>query len=128
MAGSVKTMIYTADDDTKWCVQIDESNGEFFGFDDYTGAQGEPKYYLPTYMKMRYVNWRSNDGTVSRRYPVGKKTNQYFTNGGNIEIPVSKGAAAADTEDVAGSITSTRGETRRLPRAADSGITDGDAT
>ncbi len=128
MAGSIKTMIYTADDQTKWCVDIDESNGEAFGFDDYTGAATDPKYYLPRRMQMRYVNWSADSGRISRRFPIGKPNNPLFLNGGSVTVPIQDGSTSADSIDATGQVTSSRGEKRRLPRATDTGLTGGDAS
>ena len=114
MAGSIKWMNYTADDGTLYAVKIDESNGEAGGLLDYTGtADGST---IPRGFKMRYVNAVSSDG-ITRKFYISPATNPLFTDGGSI---VSGG--------VTFNISSKRGESSVIPRAADSGQTDGDAT
>lgn len=113
MSGSIKWMLYTSDAGTEYAVQVDESNGEAGGFDDYTGA-GEP--VLPRGFKMRYVNAISATG-IARKFYIGKPDNVLLTTGGTITV-----------DTVAYEVSSKRGEQFRLPRAADSGQTDGDAT
>lgn len=126
MSGSRKNQIYTCDNGDKFIVDLDESNGEVFGFDDYTGGAGEPSYFLPRNVKMRYVNWRANDGSLTRKFPVGKPDNTLFLNGGSVTVATV--GASNTLQSIAGQITSSRGEDKQLPRAADSGLNDGDAT
>lgn len=125
MAGSMKDMIYTADDGQLYVTRIDESAGELLGFDDYTGAETVVGRLPMSGFEMRYVNWQADDGTVSRQYKVGKPDNTAFLTGGRLTTYVLEGNTA--TAKI-GDITSAVGEKRRLPKAADTGLTDGDAT
>lgn len=113
MSGSIKWMVYTADDATEYAVLLDESNGEATGFPDYVGG-GEP--VLPRYFQMRYVNAVSATG-ITRKFYIADPADTLLTVGGTITA-----------ETVAYEVSSKRGEQARLPRAADSGQTDGDAT
>lgn len=114
MAGSIKWMNYTADDGTLYAVLIDEDNGEACDFLDYSGtADGA---VMPKYFNMRYVNAISATG-VTRKFYVGTPDSTLLAGGGSVTVG---GTAYA--------ISSKRGESRRLPRAADTGQQDGDAT
>lgn len=107
-------MNYTADDNTLYAVLIDEDNGEAGGFLDYTGtADGA---VLPKYFNMRYVNAISTTG-IQRKFYIGTPDNTLLTEGGGITVG-----------GVTFNVSSKRGESRRLPRAADTGQTDGDPT
>lgn len=114
MAGSIKWMVYTADDASEYAVLIDEGNGEAGGFKDY--ADGTTAGVLPRYFQMRYVNAVSASG-VARKFYIADPADPLLTDGGTITV-----------DSIAYAVSSRRGETARLPRAADSGQTDGDAT
>lgn len=114
MSGSIKWMNYTADNGDLYAVLIDEDNGEAGGFLDYSGtADG---VVMPKYYSMRYVNAISLTG-VTRKFYVGVPDSPLLDGGGSITVG-----------GVAYAISSKRGESRRLPRAADTGQQDGDAT
>lgn len=125
MAGSMKDMLYTDDLGQQWVTLIDESAGEAFDFDDYTGAEVIVGRLPASGFQMRYVTWQADDGTISRTYKVGKPNTDEFLNGGRLTTYVLEGNAAVAK---IGDITSAQGEKRRLPKAADTGLTDGDAT
>ena len=114
MAGSVKWMIYTADDTNTYSVLVDESNGEQTGFLDVTGTADPGQ--IPRYMKMRAVNGVSSTGQ-RRSIPVGDPTNALWTSGGSFTIG-----------GVTYNVTSRRGEKSRFVLALDTGLDDGDAT
>lgn len=114
MSGSIKWMNYTADDGTLYAVRIDESNGEAGGFLDYTGtADGG---IIPRGFKMRYVNAVSSTG-IARKFYIGTADNALYVSGGTI--------TSGGVDFV---VSSKRGESSVIPRAADSGQTDGDPT
>jgi hypothetical protein len=129
MAGSIKQMLYTSDTDEVWLVNVDESNGELFGFADYTGAEAFDQFGVPPGGKMRYVNWRADDGRLTRRFWVGTPDNTAFLAGGSITVVTLNGSTA---QSIVGTLTSAVGEKRRLASTStagvDTGLTDGDAT
>lgn len=113
MAGSLKWMVYTKDDLTTCAMRIDESNGEQGGFTDVT-ADGAP-IECPKSLKARYVNGVDADG--GGRLLIGDPTNTLYVTGGTF---TANGRTFA--------VTSSRGEKARRVIAADTGVTDGDAT
>jgi len=117
MAGSLKDMIYTADDGSKFFVRIDESNGEAAGFADVTEA-GVPSVGLPRGLQMRYVNAISVTNPRTKRLYVGTATNDLFTGATSV--------IGIDGENFV--VSSSRGEKRRRARNVDTGLTDGDDT
>lgn len=117
MAGSIKWMIYTADDGKKYATKLDESNGEAFGFDDVGGASSYDAV-IPRSFKMRTVNLISADGKTRRSVPVGSITNEYWT--GESGVAVIGG--------INYQVTSTSGERAVRPFALDTGLDDGDAS
>lgn len=114
MSGSIKWVVYTADDATDYAVLLDESNSEAGGFADFVDASTAE--VIPKYFEMRYVNAVSATG-ITRKFYIGAVDDTIFVNGGTITV-----------DSVAYQVSSKRGESRRLPRAADSGQTDGDAS
>lgn len=125
MAGSMKDMIYTADDGNLYVTRKDESAGEAFGFKDYTGVEAITARLPMSGFKMRRVNWQSNDGTMQRVFEVGVANFPQAINGGNYSVFTVEGNALVEKE---GYLTSFKGEERRLPLAVDTGLTDGDVT
>lgn len=113
MSGSIKWVVYTADNTDEYAVILDESNAEAGGFDDFTGGAVT---VIPRYFEMRYVNAVSATG-ITRKFYIGKVDDAIFVDGGEIVV-----------DAVTYQVSSKRGESRRLPRAADTGQTDGDAT
>lgn len=113
MSGSIKWVVYTADNTEEYATLLDESNAEAGGFDDFTGGAAN---VIPKYFEMRYVNAVSATG-ITRKFYIGKVDDTIFVDGGEITV-----------DGVAYQVSSKRGESRRLPRAVDSGQTDGDAT
>lgn len=129
MAGSIKEMIYTTDGGDLWLVKVDESNGESYGFLDFTGVEVFDQTGVPPGCQMRYLNWRADDGTLTRRFWVGVPDQTNFKLGGALEVPILVGNTVVPKP---GRFTSAVGEIRRLPSistaGADTGLNDGDAT
>ena len=129
MAGSIKEMLYTSDTGERWLVKVDESNGEVFNFDDFSGVEPFDQVGVPPGASMRYVNWKSDSGQLKRRFWVGKPNSAAFIEGGAVTVAVLNGNAAVA---LPGNLTSAIGETRRLPNVStageDSGLNDGDNT
>jgi hypothetical protein len=69
MAGSLKSMTYTADDGTTFAVRIDESNGELLGFTDV--VSGTPVSTKPTVKSLRRVKLVDPTSGATRVLPVG---------------------------------------------------------
>jgi len=69
MAGSIKTFIYTTDNDRNCCINMDESNGEAVGNTDFTLPVINPALFLPGIpkgIKPRVARYQSDDGRVSK--------------------------------------------------------------
>jgi hypothetical protein len=129
MAGSIKEMLYTSDTGEIWLVKVDESNGEAFGFADFTGVETFNQVGVPPGAQMRYVNWRSDTGQLKRKFWVGKPDHTGFINGGAVTVATLNGNTAVP---LPGNLTSAVGEKRRLPNTStageDTGLNDGDNT
>lgn len=129
MAGSIKEMLYTSDTGERWLVKVDESNGEVFNFDDFTGVEPFDQNGVPPGAAMRYVNWRSDSGQLTRKFWVGKPNSAAFVEGGAVTVAVLNGNTAVA---LPGNLTSAVGEKRRLPNVStageDTGLNDGDNT
>lgn len=119
MSGSRKYMMYTLDGGSTVAKQVDESNGEALGFDDYTGtAPTATAIEALALRKMRYILCvNSADPTQKRRFWVGKPDNTAYLVGGTVAID-------GITWQISGSV----GEKKTFPTAADTGLQDGDAT
>lgn len=124
MAGSLKAMVYTGDNGKNYVVNIDESNGEAAGFDDFDGD--ETISPLPKGYQMRYANTIDPVSGAKRKIYVGKTSNAIWT-GTAVSILLYL-VGIATPGNVAFSITGLVGEAVRRYKAADSGLTDGDAT
>ena len=127
MAGSLKEMIYTSDTGATWLVRVDESNGEAFGFDDFTGVETITNQGVPRGAEMRYVTWQADQNNLSRKFWVGKPDHFSFVNGGEVTVATLNGNAAVA---LVGQLKSATGEKRRLPLVStageDTGLNDGD--
>lgn len=117
MAGSIKWMVYTADDAERYAVKIDESNGEALGFDDFDAGTDAPDETLPQGLTMRGINVINSEG-IRRFFKVGKTDDPHY-DGTNPSVTIG---------GTTWQITSTRGERRVRPFAFDTAQTDGDAT
>jgi hypothetical protein len=122
MAGSIKAMLYTADNGDTYAVRIDESNGEACGFSDVTTPTSNG---LPRNITMRYVNtFRAAEPVRKRRFWVG--TPAAFTtilNNGLVSAPLWDDEADEDWI-----VSSSRGERVSVYSDIDTGLTDGDVT
>lgn len=114
MAGSIKWMIYTTDQGTKYAVKQDESNGTLFGFDDFT-PEDVGVQVLPRGFRMRRVNLKSNTGETTRSVSAGKPTAGLYA---GTDLTVS-------LNGIPYTVTSTTGERATRPYAIDTGLTDG---
>lgn len=92
MAGSIKWVVYTADDDKEYAVKLDESNTEIeiLGFRDFElGDQGVVQP-LPPHIQMRHVYCRH--GLSTRKIYVGKKDSIVISIGGALSLLYFGGA------------------------------------
>lgn len=122
MAGSRKTFEYTTDAGDVFAIEMDESNGEAVGNDDYTDTS-TAVYYVPRNIKKRAATYRSDDGTISRRITVSSNT----ANSGTLPATIDGQDGLGGTVTL--SLTNFTGEsTKLIPKAVDTGLTDGDAT
>jgi len=123
MAGSLKDMVYFADDGDAYVVRIDESNGELAGFSDYTGQNLRR---IPAGMTMRYANCVEPITGAQRRIPIGTNDDPIILGTVNaLLLFLVTGNAGALASFV---IRSVVGEAYRRPSADDTGLTDGDDT
>jgi hypothetical protein len=121
VAGSNKWFVYTADDGSDFALFRDESNMEAVngGTQDYVPATAVV-YALPRNVTPRRCNFSNSAGTVRRSVVA---LTQAIYNG---ILP-----NATLTDVVSGetlTLSSKDGERIKLPKAADTGLTDGDAT
>lgn len=128
MAGSKKYMVYKADNNANYAVQIDESNGEVADFEDYSPLfqiGGTDLPLLPRGMTMRYANV-TREGT-SRKIWVGKP-NSPIVLGSVVSILLSFFGVGSFAQSVAWAVSSIVSEKLApRPRTDDTGILDGDA-
>lgn len=98
MSGSIKWMIYKADDGNNYATRHDESNGEALGFDDYDAlSTADP---IPKGLRMRRVNAVNTADSAHRRtFAVGKVDSPAYvtrnfvfaSNGSNWQVTSSLG-------------------------------------
>ncbi len=119
MSGSRKWMIYELDAGTTIMRQVDESNGEALGFEDYTGtAPTATAVQAASLRRMRYINCvNAALPTQKRRFWVGVPDFPVYVSGGSVVID-------GITWNVSGAV----GEKKTFPVAVDTGLDDGDAT
>lgn len=96
MAGSIKWVVYTDDNNKEHAVKLDESNTEIevLGFRDFTNADQGVVKPLPSDIEMRHVYCRHKD--CVRKIYVGKKDSVVITAGGALSL-LYFGAAAIPT-------------------------------
>lgn len=123
MAGSMKWMVYQANNAIRYSVFIDESNGEAAGFIDLS-VDGNQYNTLPSGVKMRYVNV-IHTPTRTRRRIYLPFPNSDLADGGTIVLPLFSGDTAKGAPFTTSSFV---GEKARIPIAGDTGVNDGDLT
>lgn len=121
MAGSMKWFVYTTDSGDDFAIFRDESNTEGInaGTQDYVTAS-TAQYALPRNVRARYIRMRSADGLVSRNIVALTTTiyNAILSDFNFVDGPSGKTLVVSEKV----------GERIRVPQAADTGLTDGDAT
>jgi hypothetical protein len=124
MAGSIKYFVYTDDRGNDWAILRDESLTEVIngGTQDYADATpGTIVYKVPPNLRPRTLRYVSADGLVSRR--IVALTSTIYA-GAQVAVPsfvdTVSGKTLAFREQI--------GERLITPFAADTGLTDGDAT
>ena len=121
MAGSNKWFVYTTDAGTDFALYRDESNmeGVNAGTQDFVDATAI-QYALPRNVRPRVCVYSNAAGTI-RRSVVALTTTIY-----NGILP---GATLTDqTSGTTLTLSSKKGEVVTLPKALDTGLTDGDAS
>lgn len=124
MSGSLKWFQYTTADARNFAIFMDESNGEAVSNTDLaTGDDGDLDA-LPRNVKPRFASYRSLDNKVQRKIPVTSNTANITT------LPLTISIAAIDTNPaITVYLAGFTGEKQtRIPKAADSGQDDADAT
>ena len=122
MAGSIKDFAYTTDEGDVFYIRMDESNGEAVGNTDLAADPAGARYALPKNIKARSARYRSLDGLYSR--VIACSTTAILA-AAPATITVQDGNGG--TVDL--SLVGRAGEKSKwIPRAADTGIVDGDAT
>lgn len=118
MAGSMKWFVYTTDAGQTYAIYRDESNLELVNTGGDYGTGSTETDALPRNITPRYARYRSTDGTVSRNIVA-------------LTTAALTAAPATITDAVSGltlNLQGRNGERKRLPIAADTGLTDSDAT
>lgn len=124
MSGSIKNVLYTADNGTSYGCKRDESNAEACGFTDVTSAVN---IGIPRNIKPRYVNAQHpTNSAVKRRFEIG--TLAYFNGLKAGTESITTKDPLAPTDDITWVITSFRGEVSSFYSGTDTGLNDGDAT
>lgn len=123
MAGSIKWFEYETDTGAMFAVSMDESNGEAVGNADYT-VSSTAQFKLPSNIIARYARYTSDEGTTTRKIPVGSPSATVATLPDSFTAQVSGNATGVLVklrEFVGERVT-------MIPMAADTGLNDGDAT
>jgi len=132
MAGSLKWMVYTADDGTAYSVKIDESNGELAGFDDITAAMeiaGTVPPVLPKNLKMRYATVVEPTSGSTRQIAVGKPTTPLWLGSAlTLLLPLFGGTLAGQAVAWGVRLLVEEVFSRQRPNASDTGFLDDDAS
>lgn len=124
MAGSNKWFTYTTDNDDEFALYADESNTEAVnGTDGDLTAVANPPYAIPKNLKPRTAVYKNANGTRSIRCIVltRAKYDTVLADTPTIPDPITDG----ETLNLAQVIPERYSP---LPRPADSGLNDGDAT
>lgn len=119
MTGSRKWMVYTMDSGETVAKQVDESNGEALGFDDYTAPANVTATPIEalSLRAMRYVLAVDDVTGKRRKFPVGKPDFTSYVIGGQFTID-------GRLYNVSGTV----GEKKTFPQPVDTGEIDGDNT
>lgn len=120
MAGSKKWFQYVTDAGDTFAMEMDESNGEAVNNVDMTAANLE-RYAVPSNVRKRYALYRSTDGYTQRKIWVSTVA-LLAAAPSTITVPDYTGT------DTTLNLTYPVGERTALPKAADSGLNDGDDT
>ncbi|HEY9834963.1 MAG TPA: hypothetical protein V6D26_30705 [Stenomitos sp.] len=126
MAGSIKWMEYTTDNDVQYAVKIDESNGELAGFLDYTAASTSDQ--LPRGFDMRHVDCLDTVSGTRRSIYVGSIDDDIWTGTTTVLLLPLVNASQLITALTPFEIVRYVGEAYSVPAAFDTGLDDGDAT
>lgn len=123
MSGSIKYFVYTDDRGNDWAIKLDESNTEAVngGTQDFPNTGSGVTDELPRNIKPRSLRYVSDDGTRARQ--VIALTPTIFA-GAAVAVPNFPDAVSGVTL----SLKAQKGEVRRLPFGADTGLNDGDLT
>jgi len=117
MAGSRRWYVYVDDRDKRWGAELDEDNGSLAGAGFVAVASGDDLDTMPRGMEMRGVYAVQTSGAgagyVSTFQPCATKTAGIYA--GTTKTWTKNGLNY--------SLTSTRGETRRIPKALNTGQT-----
>lgn len=122
MAGSLKTVLYVADDGTNHCIKVDESNIELIMGAQVAASGSYPA--LPKGTSPRFVRLESQDGKVKRQVPVLTSARYLAIDGATA---FTLGAGDPDSGTAVRIRTKKGEENRFIPRDYDTGKTDGDA-
>lgn len=123
MAGSRKDFIYTDDTGSSFAINLDESNTEAVnGNAGQITVANNPQNYVPRNVKVREVFYRNAAGTRTIRcVPLTQAIYLALLSPPFPPLP--------DPIDAAGAVLSlsrANGERRRVSKAADTGLIDGD--
>lgn len=123
MAGSRKTVAYTADNGDQHCISVDESNVEMIMGAQITASASFPA--LPKGTNPRFVRVEDQTGKIKRTIPVLTAARFTALNGAT--------ALTLDAGDIDDGIAvrvrnKTAEKNRFIPRDYDTGKDDGDAT
>jgi len=123
MAGSRKTVAYTADDGTQYCISVDESNIEMIMGAQVAASGAYPA--LPKGTEPRFVRVEDLAGLVKRKIPVLTLA-RYTALDGTTDLTLP---TVGDVDGgTAVRVRTKRGEKNRfIPRDYDTGKFDGDA-
>lgn len=120
MAGSLKWFVYTTDAGTPYAINADESNveaanGTTFGWTSADPIDGVPRNFRP-----RFAVYEGAGGTRTIRIPIMTQEAYNTVQADVPEIPDAISGAGVLT------FAYKRPEIIRVPRAADTGLLDGD--
>lgn len=123
MAGSRKTVAYTADDGSLYCISVDESNIELIMGSQVLASGAYPA--APKGTEPRFVRIQDATGLIKRKIPVLTSARFTALNGATA---LTLGAGDIDSGTVV-RVRNKRAELNRfIPSDFDSAKQDGDAT